>query len=732
MIRFLFLFVLAFGAFGQTVLDLGQQGADVNFSNMPFTYPMTVGATLPAVCGVGQMFFLTSVPAGQNLYGCTALNTWTAENTGTTTTTGSTGGSGTPASTTNVLYANSLNSAAVPAGQAITVTADKPTTWKLTGSGSIVSQSGNSVTYQAPASVASLDNIAGCEVLPLDSVFKARIDSLPVHASSAAWITQSEGVAYVGISIGQAWGVNIVDNSTPLTTMNFYYSSGLNGAQYPLLSGNNRTREGGAITTDGGHDHHMITVNHQTCHVYETYHDYLTGYEVAPQYTANSGYDYLSGSYSMPKYGSTDAAGLPLYPLTVHMSELQAGVINHALRFTSCAGCISNTFLWPATGTTGGATGAAPMGTRWRLKSTFDLSKFSPKAQVILKALQQYGMVLADIGGINQIQFDQDCNYDPDMGAVQGEIQGANINQNSFDIVDESSLQVSPNSSQALGSGNTILTGSDGNGNTITVPVAVQPVLIGTPDPVFYPQAGTTYTIPSWVNGATSQAVTWSLVSGPGSVSASGTYTAPASVTAPTAFTLKGVAAADQKNPLFVSGYVIPSGAIRLDVGGPSAYTDTQGNVWMGDTIGLKSASYDNDNETYPSNKFGSLPDQYLYGWWKYTWGDDMQYGPFIVPNGTYTVTYMFAEANCTGTYSETNTFDGGLVSGGLLGLDVNGVNTPFNFGAAVQDACLTPATKAVTVNVTNHILRVNLRATGADNAHQAPFLNAFQVIPAQ
>lgn len=35
------------------------------------------GNTLPATCVVGQQFFKTNATAGQNLYGCTATNTWT-------------------------------------------------------------------------------------------------------------------------------------------------------------------------------------------------------------------------------------------------------------------------------------------------------------------------------------------------------------------------------------------------------------------------------------------------------------------------------------------------------------------------------------------------------------------------------------------------------------------------------------------------------------------------------
>jgi hypothetical protein len=38
------------------------------------------------------------------------------------------------------------------------------------------------------------------------------------------------------------------------------------------------------------------------------------------------------------------------------------------------------------------------MGARFRLKAGYDLSRFSPKARVILKAMKRYGLILADNG----------------------------------------------------------------------------------------------------------------------------------------------------------------------------------------------------------------------------------------------------------------------------------------------------------------------------------------------
>ncbi len=63
--------------FGQTLINLGTQSRNIDFGNAPSTRPVKTGTTLPATCSTGNLFFNTAAPAGQNLYGCTAANTWT-------------------------------------------------------------------------------------------------------------------------------------------------------------------------------------------------------------------------------------------------------------------------------------------------------------------------------------------------------------------------------------------------------------------------------------------------------------------------------------------------------------------------------------------------------------------------------------------------------------------------------------------------------------------------------
>ena len=100
---------------------------------------------------------------------------------------------------------------------------------------------------------------------------------------------------------------------------------------------------------------------------------------------------------------SADAAGLPITPLLFNADELAAGSINHAIRFILPNPRIrAHVFVHPAThaGAPRGPVTAPPMGARFRLKASFDMSKLTPAAQVVARAMQKYGMFLSDGGNI--------------------------------------------------------------------------------------------------------------------------------------------------------------------------------------------------------------------------------------------------------------------------------------------------------------------------------------------
>jgi hypothetical protein len=149
---------------------------------------------------------------------------------------------------------------------------------------------------------------------------------------------------------------------------------------------------------------------------------------------------------------SSDAAGLPVVPGLVRYDEVQQalasdGVLHHALRFT-----VANSrtaYLWPARHYASNSNNAlfAPMGQRFRLKGNLSLDVYpgtstsvSAINKVILKTLQQYGMIVADNGGSLFVSGAPDARWDDADLHLLGYYHATD-----FEAVDESSLQVDPN-----------------------------------------------------------------------------------------------------------------------------------------------------------------------------------------------------------------------------------------------------------------------------------------------
>ena len=100
---------------------------------------------------------------------------------------------------------------------------------------------------------------------------------------------------------------------------------------------------------------------------------------------------------------SADAAGFPIAPLLFNADELATGTINHAIRLVLPNPRIrAKVYVHPAThiGAPRGPESAPPMGARFRLKASFDVSQLTPSAQVVARAMQKYGMFLSDGGNI--------------------------------------------------------------------------------------------------------------------------------------------------------------------------------------------------------------------------------------------------------------------------------------------------------------------------------------------
>src|SRR5438128_5837082 len=309
-----------------------------------------------------------------------------------------------------------------------------------------------------PASAAAPPTTS-CQVLPADNIWNTDIAALPVHAQSAQWLAS---MAFSTTQLHSDFGgppygfpYNVVDNTHATVSVTFQYASESDPGPYPL---------GSDTLIESGSDRHALIINRDTCTLYELFG--LSG--SGSSWTAGSGAIFPLGSDALRPLGwtSADAAGLPIFPGLVRWGDVQAGAIKHALRFT--AQQTDQSFLWPARHQAGTAANPSlpPMGARFRLKASYDISHFSTQTQVILRAMQHYGLILADNGSNWFFSGTQDAAW-PD--SLLSELKTVPASQ--FDAVDESSLMIDPNSAAARSCG----LGSIGSRwQTVTVRCAAQ------------------------------------------------------------------------------------------------------------------------------------------------------------------------------------------------------------------------------------------------------------------
>ena len=106
-------------------------------------------------------------------------------------------------------------------------------------------------------------------------------------------------------------------------------------------------------------------------------------------------------------YTSSDAAGLSVLTGLARPDEGLPGAqggqgaINHALRLTLPSGIVGTQYLYPASHKVTGS-GTLPLGSRLRLRnnSTVNtlITNLGPESQIVARAMQRYGLILADIG----------------------------------------------------------------------------------------------------------------------------------------------------------------------------------------------------------------------------------------------------------------------------------------------------------------------------------------------
>jgi hypothetical protein len=259
-------------------------------------------------------------------------------------------------------------------------------------------------------------SVNGISIFPPDNPWNTDISAWPVDPDSDALI------ASIGLTTGLHPDFGTVYNNAP------------NGIPYVVVSGQqpvpilftefgdqsdpgpypippNAPIEGGPTATG---DRHVLVIDSDHRKLYELYHAYP---QPDRSWQAGSGaiFDLTSNALRPEGWTSADAAGLPIFPGLVRYDEvMQQGAITHALRFT-----VQHTrmaYVYPARHYASSSTNPnyPPMGMRVRLRASFDISGFPSNIRVILKAMQTYGMFVADNGSNWYVSGAPDPRWDDD------------------------------------------------------------------------------------------------------------------------------------------------------------------------------------------------------------------------------------------------------------------------------------------------------------------------------
>jgi serine/threonine-protein kinase len=262
----------------------------------------------------------------------------------------------------------------------------------------------------------------GMVPFPSSAPFYQDISKAKLDSQSEALIGALDAIGWgdsnkrTELGIDFSFNINLAEPSCPrraFTKSADFYSPDCDIAPVPVPTGG----KGEGVddyACAGGDDCHLFV--YQSTRLYELYHSNISGgqpgggtftatclvvWDLTKDYwVAKPPPDYSRGD------GCTgaDAAGLPMTPLVITKPDIASGAIKHALRFTIDNNRIaSSVYVHPAThlgGPTGG-TNMLPYGARLRLRADYPLASLpSDHARTVAKALQTYGMYLADGGNI--------------------------------------------------------------------------------------------------------------------------------------------------------------------------------------------------------------------------------------------------------------------------------------------------------------------------------------------
>jgi hypothetical protein len=280
-------------------------------------------------------------------------------------------------------------------------------------------------------------------VFPADNWWNTDISTAPVDPYSPAYIAWIDPARQVHPDFGGAGGganevygfpYVMVNGAQPKRPVTFDYwdesdgdnmSTGQGVPFYPqpenVLTTVGWVEGGPPATVDlrGSNDRHILIVDCTNRTLYELYNVWFSSQQ--QRWYAGSGafFDMKTNNRRPEGWTSADAAGLAIFPGLVRYDEAanpNVAEIKHAFRVTVRA---SNGHVYPASHTAGNTQGALPMGARLRLKTNVNgvdpVNRTSdPTARKIFRAMQKYGLIVADNGSDMYISGTYDVRWNND------------------------------------------------------------------------------------------------------------------------------------------------------------------------------------------------------------------------------------------------------------------------------------------------------------------------------
>ena len=228
-----------------------------------------------------------------------------------------------------------------------------------------------------------------CPVFPADNAWNQRVDRLPVDPRSDAIVAAIGADEPLHPDFGTRYGIpfTTVSRHQRRVRVSFDYAAESDRGPYPIPA---------HVPIEQGADAHALIVDRDRCRLFELFAAHRSG----GRWGAGSGAIWnLRSNHLRPRgWTSADAAGLPILPGLARWDDVRRGSIDHALRFTVAR--TRDAFVFPARHAASALTDPhlPPMGMRFRLRASYDVSRLPRQARIVAVALQRYGMLVADNG----------------------------------------------------------------------------------------------------------------------------------------------------------------------------------------------------------------------------------------------------------------------------------------------------------------------------------------------